>query len=153
MNDNNPRSVVQDDAPSQRYGLIGSRDDSRHYARGADALGPDRDLLETKRQLRDEERRLQRERASTRRHRTPQERETALRTMEMDAQYQKDSRDNRATRNAPNDSVSHDDEGRRRNPTFLHDARRTANGMQGETDRMRQNKHSNQRLSDSDNLI
>lgn len=153
-------ALSQEHIPSKRsgYGLVGSRGDTLNLT-APDALGPDRELLETKRRLRDEERHRQRERASTRRHRTPQEREAALRAMEMDAQYQRDSRRNRTSttnNNSPyNSREMSQEEERRHNPAFLHEARRKANGMQGETsmaDRMRQNRNSNQRL-DSDRFL
>lgn len=151
MYDKTSHSRPMADMPPKKpgYGLIGSRADSL-VCTAPDALGPDRELLESKRQLREEERRRQREQAALRRHITPEEREAALRAMAMDAQYQGVSRRNRVTSNSPDE-----DGERRHNPTFLHEARRKANGLEGETrlsDRMRQNRNSNQR-PDSDNFL
>ncbi len=138
-----------------RYGLIGSRDESLQLT-GPDALGPDRDLLESKRQFREEERRRQRERASTRRLRTSEEREAARRAMEMDARNHGESRRDSTRSNGPNGlSDQTQEETRHQNPSFLHDVRRRANGLQGESglaDRMRQNRNTNQR-PDSDRFF
>ena len=67
------------------YGLQGSSASKPRISSPAD-LGPDQELLRRKRQEKEEERRRLLEHASSRRYRTPEEREAALRAMELDAQ-------------------------------------------------------------------
>jgi hypothetical protein len=152
------RSYSPDEGASLKksgYGLIGSRDGTLQR-NGPDTLGPDRELLDSKRQSREEERRRQRELASTRRHRTPEEREAALRAMEMDARHRGESRRDSTRAGGPDGwSDEIQEETRNHNPSFLHDVRRKANGLQGNSglaDRMRQNRNTVQR-PDSDRFL
>jgi hypothetical protein len=134
----------EEDRPSRPsgYGLQG-KTASRH-----DDLGPNRELLDQKKRERDEERRRIRETASSRRTKTDQERAVALEAMQRDASKRDQLLHERKT-SRHNDGEHAPSSGK---ASFLQEmAERTHGIREGGSlaSRVAQNRHSNQKLTDS----
>ena len=145
-----PPPAETNELPPKRegYGLQGqaaSRPSNRND------LGPSKELLERKRRAKEEEKRRLQE-AHTRRYRTPEERAEALRAMERDAHVREETRQRHSSHQEDKD----DDKGPSRGDAgFLRDMRKATHGIDGGhsmAERLQQNRHTNQRSSNSDFL-
>lgn len=116
-------------------------------------LGPSRDLLQKKREEREMERRKIREAASTRRPRTEAERAKALEEMQANARKREESRLS-GPKKIYEDDEDNDARASKGEAGFIKDVTRQTYGIVGEggqslSSRVAQNRHTNQRMSDS----
>lgn len=116
-------------------------------------LGPSRDLLQKKRDEREAERRKIRESASTRRPRTEAERARALEEMQANARKREETRSS-GDKKLYDDDEDGEPRASKGHAGFIKDVTRQSYGIDGEggpslSSRVAQNRHTNQRMSDS----
>ena len=129
------------------YGLqSGGVSSNNASTAGTSRLGPDRKLLQQKRQERQEERRRVHETATSRRRRTAEEREQAIRDMEMDARRREQNQ--RESRTRKEKEEEEDAPSRGRSAAFLQEVQHVASSI-SMSERLQQNRNNNQRRTES----
>jgi len=116
-------------------------------------LGPNQDLLRKKRLAREAERQRIKDLASTRRNRTGDERARAIQEMQQDAQRKEERARMVASNKNKNKGGDNDEEERKGGgASFITEMTKATHGISGNlslSDRLKQNRHTNQRSHES----
>ena len=117
------------------------------------SLGPDKDLLRKRREEKEAERRRNREAASSRRHVSSSDRARALEEMKADARRRDEMMTTKASSRRPDNDDSDEKVPERGRASFLQDMTKQTHGVgdggMSLSDRVAQNRHTNQRSHDS----
>ena len=155
--DHRDRDVDSRDERRAGYGLQGGAVACRPAGGGGGSghdLGPDPELLQRKRSERESERRRLHESTHRRRHRTAAERQAALQAYQEDAARHAAQRDRHVQRKRQEDDKEEKTSPpSSRSAAFLHEVTQQAHGItkgeQSMSERLRQNRSTNQRSNDA----